>query len=319
MSGLYERAKSLLKLNLSALGLMHLSNRYINSVSSGKNLLKPGIGKYFRWKYGEVFYQKAGVGSPVVLLHDLDPASSSYEWTEIFDTLCESHTVYALDLPGCGRSSKQNTTYTNYYYVLFLTSFIKEVVKKKCSVLATGYSSSFAIMASSMDDSLIGAITAVNPKNIKELMRATTRKSSAAAVLLSLPVIGTSIYNMLESRENISLSFTEKFLFNPFRSKQRFVDAYYESAHFNDGKGKYLLSSIKGRYMAVNLSPALSKLKSKMVILYGDKEERGAAIAAGYQKHNESVKALAISDTKYLPQMERPHEFLTVYKASRKL
>ena len=319
MSGLYERAKSLFKLNLSALGVMYLSNRYINSVSSGKNLLKPGVGKYFRWKYGEVFYQKAGTGSPVVLLHDLDPSSSSYEWTEIFDTLSESHTVYVVDLPGCGRSSKQNTTYTNYYYVLFLTSFIREVVKKKCSVLATGYSSSFAIMASSMDESLIGAITAVNPKSIKELMRPTTRKSRAAAVLLSLPVIGTSIYNMQHSRENISLSFTEKYLFNPFRSKQRFVDAYYESAHFYEGKGKYLLSSIKGRYMAVNLSTALTKLKAKLVILYGDKEERGAAVAAGYQKINESVKALAISDTKYLPQMEHPNEFLTVYRASRKL
>ena len=54
------KEKTLLKLDAFALGIMHISNRYLGSVAAGKNMLKPGNGKYFRWKHGEVFYHKYG-------------------------------------------------------------------------------------------------------------------------------------------------------------------------------------------------------------------------------------------------------------------
>ena len=166
-----EYSKTMLKLNLLALGIMHVSNRFISSMALTNNMLRPRGGKYYRWQHGDIFYQKSGSGYPIVLIHHLDPSFSSYEWNEIIDQISTNHTVYAVDLPGCGRSYKENTTYTNYYYVLLLSSFIKNVVKKKCTVVASGYSSSFAIMAASINESLIGRIIAVNPKSLKELQQ----------------------------------------------------------------------------------------------------------------------------------------------------
>lgn len=319
MSHFNESVKTILKLDLLALGIMHVSNRFISSIALTSNMLKPGEGKYYRWQHGDVFYHKSGSGSPVVLLHQLDPAFSSYEWNEIVDQLSLNHTVYAVDLPGCGRSVKSNTTYTNYYFVLFLSSFIKDVVKKKCTIIASGYSSSFAVMTASMNASLIGRIVAVNPRSLNELMQTEDRKSKAASTILSLPVIGTSVYNMYESRGNIDLSFTEKYLYNPFRSQKRFVSAFYEGAHFNESNGKYLLASINGKYMTVNLKKALKKVGDMLVILYGEKADNAAQIASSYQNVNPSIKALAIGSTKLLPHMERPEAFLEVLSASRRL
>ncbi len=262
-----EHARTIVKLNALALGTMFLSNKYINSVSSNKNMLKHGNGTYFRWSHGDVFYHKYGSGSPVLLIHELDPAFSSYEWTEVVESLSANHTVYTVDLPGCGRSYKEATTYTNYFYVLFLTTFIKNVIKKKCTVITSGYSASFAIMASSLNDSLIGRIIAINPKSMGDLMQTADRKSKAAYVLLSLPIIGTSTYNIAECRDNIDLAFSEKYMYNPFHSQQRFVDAFYEAAHFNEGKGKYLLASIKGKYITVNIKNALKKMGDILTIV----------------------------------------------------
>ena len=80
MIDLKEYTKTLLKLNLFSLGLMHVSNRFISSMALTSNMLKPGVGKYYRWQHGDVFYHKSGSGSPIVLIHHLDPAFSSYEW-----------------------------------------------------------------------------------------------------------------------------------------------------------------------------------------------------------------------------------------------
>lgn len=319
MASFKESVKTILKLDLFALGAMHAANRFVSSIALTNNMLKPGVGKYYRWQHGDVFYHKTGSGSPIVLIHHLDPSFSSYEWNEIEDQLSVNHTVYSIDLPGCGRSCKENTTYTNYYYVLFLSSFIREVVKKKCIVIASGYSSSFAIMAAMMNDSLIGRIVAVNPKSLKELMLTADNRSKAAAMILSLPIIGTSVYNISQGKDNIDLAFTEKYLYNPFHSQKRYVNAFYEGAHFNESNGKYLLASINGKYMTVNLKKALEKVGEKMVILYGDKLDKAGQVASSYQNINPSIKALAITDTKFLPHMERPEAFLDVYRSSRKL
>ena len=315
MSSFTEHVKTLAKLNALALGIMHVSNKYVTSVAAGKNMLKPGGGKYYKWKHGEILYHIYGEGRPLILLHDLLPASSSYEWNEVIDDLSENYTVYTVDLPGCGRSAKKNMTYTNYFYVLFLTSFIKDVVKKKCTIIANGYSSSFAIMTAFAHENLIDRIIAVNPKSINELKRLPDSKSKAASTLVSLPVIGTAVYNINESRENIDLSFTEKYLYNPFRSKARFVDAFYEGAHFHEGNGKYLLASIQGRMMTVDISDALKSVGEKITILYGDKTENAEAVIAGYQKQCPSITAKAVADTRLVPHMERPSDFAAACKS----
>lgn len=319
MASLKEHLKTVIQLNCIALGAMYIGNRFIASVAGGKNMLKPGSGKYYRWQYGDVFYTKQGEGSPLLLIHELDPSFSSYEWNEIIDNLSKTYTVYAVDLPGCGRSFKDNVSYTNYYYVLFVQDFIRNVIKGKCTVIAGGYSSSFVIMANLADERLIKKIIAVNPQSLHELMQSASRKSRAAKALLSLPILGTAVYNIVEARQNIDLSFTEKYLFNPFYSKPRFVDAFYEGAHYEESKGKFLLASKAGKFMTVNIVKGLQKAGNHLVILYGEHLENGEQIVKTYQHINPSIKALSISKAKEMPEMECPEEFIKVFEASLRI
>ena len=68
-------------------------NKAINISSSLKNLLKTDKGKFFNWRYGNIFYTKQGTGRPLLLIHDLNPASSSYEWNKISKHQAKNNTV----------------------------------------------------------------------------------------------------------------------------------------------------------------------------------------------------------------------------------
>ena len=143
---------------------MHIFNRIISFTSKLKNLLKTDQGQFYEWKYGNIFYKKIGKGAPILLVHDLNPSSSSIEWDRIYKQLSKNHTVYMIDLLGCGRSDKPNLTYTNYLYVQLMTDFIKHVINEKANIVATGSSCSFSIMSCNMDPEYYNKIILINPE-----------------------------------------------------------------------------------------------------------------------------------------------------------
>lgn len=59
----------------------------------------------------------------------------------------QKHTVYTIDLLGCGYSDKPNITYTAYMYTQLLNDFIVNVIARRVSVAATGQSAPLTIMA----------------------------------------------------------------------------------------------------------------------------------------------------------------------------
>lgn len=93
---------------------IYFLNKTLDTAAVRKNLLASAEKEIFSWQFGDIFYTKKGTGTPMLLLHDLHCASSGREWQYIEDTLAKDHTVYTLDLLGCGRSDKPAITYTNF-------------------------------------------------------------------------------------------------------------------------------------------------------------------------------------------------------------
>ena len=102
-----------------------LLNKAVKLSAVSKHILESRVSLCYRWRLGNIHYTKIGEGKPLLLVHDLEPASSSYEWHEVRKKLSKDHTVYTIDLLGFGRSEKPNLTYTNYLYVQLLSDFIK--------------------------------------------------------------------------------------------------------------------------------------------------------------------------------------------------
>ena len=182
---------------------IHLMNRTVNRTACMKEILSSHPGHYYDWKHGRIYYTKTGSGAPLLLIHDLHPASSSYEWSRMMKKLEKTNTVYTIDLLGCGRSDKPNITYTNYLYVQLMNEFISNVINEKTDVIATGDSLSFVVMACQMESKYYDHIVGVCPTDLYELAKAPGRRKNMLKFLIELPIIGTFIYNMAVSRNQI--------------------------------------------------------------------------------------------------------------------
>ena len=167
-----------------AVGCIYGINKFIEFTSGIKNLLTQKNGQFFEWRYGNIFYTKQGNGSPLLLIHDLHPASSSLEWNSVITNLTKDHTVYTLDLLGCGRSDKPSLTYTNYMYVQLITDFIKKIIEQKTDIIATGDSCSFVLMTANMERDVLNRIFLISPPSLESLLAGPNRKKNMLNLLM---------------------------------------------------------------------------------------------------------------------------------------
>lgn len=307
-----KNIKHFFLLTALAAGTIHMVNRFINMTAELKNILKAENGDYYDWKNGKIYYTKRGTGSPVLLIHTLDPIASSYEWCRIVKKLEKEHTVYTLDLLGCGRSEKPCFTYTNYLYVQLITDFIQNVIKDKPDVVTTNTSISFVVLAENMNPNLMSRIIGINPPAIGTFERTPDKYSSIKKYILESPIIGTFIYNMTTHEAGIKQILCEKYFSKPQLVSSKMLDAYYEAAHMERSHGKYLKASIEGHYTDNAIAHALKKIEIPVCIIESRNISDAVSIADSYANLNTLVETAYISNSGLTPQLEVPEKLLSI-------
>lgn len=307
-----KRLETLLKLGIFAGIVMYFANKFVESSALLRKLLKINSGYYYNWKHGSIYYTKQGHGDPLLLIHDLYPSSSSAEWNEVIEDLSQSHTVYAIDLPGCGRSAKPHITYVNYFYTQLLSDFVTDVIQEPTAVTATGISSSFATMAAHLYPDNFTKLTFINPQSPSQLAMIPSNTAKFTKSIMNCPILGTFLYYIFCSENEIEYNFTEEYFYNPFLVSSKVMHTYYESAHWNQGSGRFLLASLHGNYINANVNLAFSSLTQDTQLIFGKELANAENIAASYQKLNPVIKVSYISKTKMLPHLEAPAKFLSL-------
>lgn len=74
-----------------------------------------------------VHYLAAGEGSPLILLHGIGIDAGTISWRRAIPELAKYHRVYAVDLPGHGRSEKPRLKYTTELYRQAVSAFVDEL------------------------------------------------------------------------------------------------------------------------------------------------------------------------------------------------
>ena len=301
---------TLAALTTIAAGVIHVTNRVIVASSQLKEMLDFSDHNYYNWRFGKIYYTKRGSGSPILLIHDTMPGASGYEWSRIEKQLATEHTVYTLDLLGCGRSEKAGITYTNFLFVQIICDFIKNVIHEKTDVIASGFSCSFVTTAAAYDRDNINKIMFINPVSLNTLAQIPTQKDKLFKFLIELPVFGTLVYHIIVSRETISDFFLDNLYYNPFHVDNDILDAYYEAAHKGGYYAKYLYSSQSAKYMNINIKHALQSLDNSIYIVEGEDEPNGANIVEDYCKVNPAIESVVIPASKHFPHIENVESFL---------
>jgi pimeloyl-ACP methyl ester carboxylesterase len=307
-----KSTKRFLFATTAAVAGMYAYNRFVASVATSKNLLPATDGSFYDWKNGKIYYSKQGNGSPVLLVHDTNPSSSSCEWSMIIKRLQKNHTVYAIDLLGCGRSEKPGYNYTNYLYVQMITGFVKDVIGEKTSVVATNLSSSFILMANQMNADLFDKIILINPISVKKLEMVPDTTAKIKRGIINVPIVGTFVYNIFMNPLHIDRSFREKYFNRSQLVSSKLEETYYESAHLEESRGKYLYASLLGNYMNISIRHALKKI-DKPVYLIGSRDlKNNFHTLDEYRKLNKNFEITMLSNGNLYPQLEIPEKIYAV-------
>ena len=67
----------------TAAGVIHIANRFIDATSQLKDMLEQPHSKTYDWRFGKIHYTKQGHGAPLLLVHDMMPGASGYEWSSV--------------------------------------------------------------------------------------------------------------------------------------------------------------------------------------------------------------------------------------------
>lgn len=297
-------------LTASTLGTIHLLNRFAYFLATVDNVLDNTKDNFYEWRFGNIHYSKKGSGKPILLVHDLNSSSSSYEWNKIETELTKTNTVYTLDLLGCGRSDKPNITYTNFLYVQMVTDFIKHIIKEKTDIVVTGESSSFILLSCANTDELIGQVMLINPSSLTEQAKIPTKRTKVLKYLIDTPIVGTLLYNILVNKKTIDNTFRRQYFYDQNKIEEKCIQTYWEASQKSNTKAKYLFSSICSRYTNANILFCIKNITNNIYIIYGNGNPEYAGIANQYQNQLPSIELFEIDHCKYLPQLECPSDLL---------
>lgn len=295
---------------LSTAGIYFI-NKLIELKSTAKEYLYTSNSECYNWKFGEIHYSIQGSGSPILLVHDLSCESSSFEWKRVINTLSKNNTVYAMDLIGCGRSDKPNITYTNYLYVQLITDFIKNVIKQKTHIITSGYSCSASIMACYIEPQLIQKLTLINPTPLNILSKYPNKVDKLLKRVLEIPILGTLIFNIHHSNIAIRNRFNKNYFNNKQLVSCHQIEAFSEASHLNGGSSKYLMASICGKFVNINISHALKAINNDIQIILGSNINHTDLIKQTYLDLNQSIEVSMVPNTKMFPHMEQPEDFIS--------
>jgi pimeloyl-ACP methyl ester carboxylesterase len=152
---------------------------------------------------------------PILLIHSVNAAASAYEVKPFFDLFAASRNVYALELPGFGRSDRSDRAYTVRLMtdaVLAMATKIRQLHDGPIDAIALSLSCEFLARAAYEKPDAFRSLGMISPTGFEGKARDETEGTKGKAWLrrmLDLPWIGKAFWSLLTTKPVIR-KFLEK-------------------------------------------------------------------------------------------------------------
>jgi pimeloyl-ACP methyl ester carboxylesterase len=259
-------------------------------------------GKYF-WRGHRVAYTARGEGPPLILVHGIHAAASSYEWRRNIDMLSARYRVYALDLLGFGHSDRPATEYIADSYVSFLTDFIRDVPDGPVRLVASSLSAAFAVQCAYRAPSRIDALVLVCPVGVGRLDQLPNVAESVAHTALRTPVFGEALFNALASEAAIRYYLETQVFADPNRIDEDLVRQMYATSHRRGAR--YAPAAFVGGGLNLKIADSFARLPMPILVVWGAKAKIvPASDADRFKELNQSARIAVAADSGLLPHEE---------------
>lgn len=297
-------------LSSSAFTAIHIINRTQHFLYTSGKLLSCSENYFYKWRFGQIKYNKKGKGSPILFVHDLTVGSSSYEFHRLVNNLTDQHEIYTLDLLGYGLSDKPSLTYTYNLYEQLITDFIKNIIGRKTSIVATGNSVPFMITACHHNPELFDKMIFINPQSLYSQNQIPSKQTKLLKFIFETPVIGTFIYNILNTKHSFEKTFRDEYFYDKSNIKEKYILNYMEASQLSGCNAKYSFACFTGKFMNTNIIHSLKEVNHSILMLGGEEKTDIETTLENYAYYNSSIEIEYLSETKHLPQLEAPDKIL---------
>lgn len=307
-----------------ALGCMAVYNTYEYKKATAGNINHREECRVYTGRFGDILYRHYGSGSPVLLIHSLDPSANMSEWIPTATVLAKSHSVYVIDLPGCGFSDKNTLDYSIYMYALAINEFVKNRICRRhetdgIEAIASSASAAILICASVLMPKLYAGLGFINPQPMESTYCNPSTNPlivKSFRTIYNTPVIGSFIYNMNYSRKSI-LNNLSRISGLDDSYKEELADSMYEAAHTGGYYGRFLFASIHGNLLNMDIRRMLDKLDTPVLIITGSANKAARKALSTFDIEKENISTILLEDIN-TPQLECPERLADILEKSFK-
>jgi pimeloyl-ACP methyl ester carboxylesterase len=195
-------------------------------------------------------YIKTGTGEPVLILHGWGASIETI--MPIVNTLKKDHTVFALDLPGFGKSQEPEEVFGSFCYADMVKEFMDRLIPGKLSLVGHSFGGKLAIILSSKYPDLFQRVVLIDSAG---LIPKRTLK-------YHIRVKGFKLLKKLYT----TLVFWE--------DKDKRMEKLYRKFGSDDYQNSTgIMRKILVRVVNENLEPILRDIKAPTLLIWGDKDD----------------------------------------------
>jgi pimeloyl-ACP methyl ester carboxylesterase len=296
----------------SALKIPHATNLPFAIDTERHTFVSPTAGalSYYQSRANERVADS--ITRPLVLIHSINAAGSSYEMRPIFEQYRTKRTVYSLDLPGFGFSDRGRRVYSPALYTQAIIDFISTQVasSEPVDAVALSLGSEFLARAAVLRPDLFRSLTLISPSGLYS--RKTANGSQKASQnntsdslyrAFSFPLWSQALYDLIATPVSIRY-----FLKGSFEGKidPGLLKYAYFTAH-QPGAKNAPLYFISGKLFSADIFEAIySKLTMPVLVIYDrDAFVKFDRLPELTTPEHANWHATRIVPTKGLPQFER--------------
>jgi pimeloyl-ACP methyl ester carboxylesterase len=258
------------------------------------------------WRGHRVANYTAGTGQPVLLVHSINAAASSFEMRGPFRGLQDTHAVHAIDLLGFGRSDRPNRRYLADDYIDLIGDTLLQI-GQPAVIVASTLGAAFSIAAADRWPDRVKALVLVCPVGITLLSQMPGTPQFIAYALLRGPV-GEAIFAGLVTRPSMNYFIKDQTYADPAKVDEETFNGFYDAAH-QPGAAYAPLCFVTG-LLNCNIAEPFARLRQPVLIAWGRKAEITKLKQADpFMQRNPRARLEIFDNAGMIVQDEFPDEF----------
>lgn len=244
---------------------------------------------------------------PLLLIHSVNAAASSYELRPVFQHFRTERPTYALDLPGFGFSARSEYAYEPATFVQAVLTAAEhaynEAGKTPVDVVALSLGAEFAAEAARQRPDLIRALVLISPSGMQA--KPTSRVDGWLYPALGFKLWARPLFDLITTRRSISYFLARSFV---GMVPAEMVDYAYATAHQPDAEHAPL-AFVSGRLFTPNALDGIYRKVEQPTLVIHDEDAfvtfDGLPNLVATLPNWQSAR---VTPTRGLPQWEKPAE-----------